>query len=82
MLFPFFSSDYMITIRVLMIVPTPSTMSNNAPAIDIYLLNKGALFNSQPVSPPAKMINGEIAVPNPNRSAIAKLFRGEVNVAE
>ncbi len=72
----------MITVRVFMMVPTPSTMSNNAPAIDIYLLNKGALFNSQPVSPPAKMINGEIAVPNPNKTAKTKLLNGAAKVAE
>jgi hypothetical protein len=57
-------------------------MSTSAPAIDIYLLNKGALFSSQPVNPPAKMIKGEIAVPKPNKTAKVKLLNGAENVAE
>jgi hypothetical protein len=53
----------------------PSRISTTAPAIDIHVLNNGALLRSQPVTPPSTNI-GEIAVPTPNKTAKATLSTG------
>ena len=63
-------------------VPAPNTISTTAPPIDIHLLNKGALFSSHPVAPPANMMIGEIAVPTPNKTANRKLSKGAAKVAD
>ena len=57
----------------------PSMIRMTPPAIAVYLRKSGALFSSQPVTPPKRSI-GEIAVPKPNRIAIATLPAGSTRV--
>ena len=48
------------------------------PANEIHFLNRGALFNSHPVTPP-NIKSGEIVVPIPNNTANDMLPRGVEN---
>jgi hypothetical protein len=56
-------------------------MRIKAPAKAIHFLNKGALFRSQPETPPNNSM-GDMAVPKPNRTAKRKLSIGVPNGIE
>ncbi len=56
-------------------------MRATAPSREIHFRNSGALLSNQPVAPPSNRI-GESVVPNPNRTARAKLSNGEENDTE
>lgn len=66
---------------VLTKVSIPRTINTPPPTRETHFLNRGALFRSQPMTPPNTSI-GEIAVPSPNKTATAKLSLGEAKDTE